>query len=224
MFVDLGVPLAGNSAWMCERARTGFDGRADVAHVPLALDTRRFAPIDRAVARGLLGLPERPTVLVGAIDMAERRKGGHLLREIVPRLRGAGVEVVAFGHNSEYLPDVRGLGFITDERVMPVALSACDVFLNLSLEESFGQTLMEAAACGVPSVAIARGGVTDVARDGCNAVVLDSEDPQRLADATYALLADDARRVALGREGRTIAEREYSLEAQADRWRRVLGG
>ncbi|MBL9150048.1 MAG: glycosyltransferase [Phycisphaerae bacterium] len=223
VFVDLGVPLAGNSTWMCERARAGFDGRADVALVPLALDTRRFAPVDRTIARRLLGLPERPIVLVGAIDMAERRKGGHLLRDIVPRLRGAGVEVVAFGHNSEYLPDVRGLGFITDERVMPIALSACDVFLNLSLEESFGQTLMEAAACGVPSVAIARGGVPDIARDGCNAVVVDAEDPHFIADATCALLRDDARRLALGREGRALAEREYSLEAQAQRWETLLG-
>lgn len=223
VFVGLGVPLAANSSWMAARAREGFGGAASVALLPLALDERRFAPIDRGVARRLLGVPEdAPTVLVGAVDVSERRKGGHLLRAAAPALAAAGATVLAFGHNSQYLPGVRGLGYVGDERLMPVVLSASDVFLNVSLEESFGQTLMEAAACAVPSVAIARGGVPDIARPGENAILVEEEDPARLVDATLALLRDPARRAELGAAGRRLVERSFSLPAQALRWREHL--
>lgn len=222
VFVEGGVPLAANSRWMAERAREGFGPRATVVLQPLALDARRFAPIDRGVARRLLGLPEAPTVLVGAIDMADRRKGGHLLRDVVPRLQQAGVQVIAFGHNSQYLPGARGLGFIEDERVMPVVLAASDLFLNVSLEESFGQTLMEAAACGVPSVAIARGGIPDIARHEVNAILVDREAPEVLAAAVLDLLADRFLRERLGVGGRRLVEAEFTLEAQAKRWQEWL--
>lgn len=219
IFVELGAPLAANSRWMAARAREGFAGSASVSLLPLALDERRFAPIDRTVARRLLGVADRPTVLVGAVDVGERRKGGHLLMEAIPRLTAAGVAVLAFGHNSQYLPGVRGLGYIDDERLMPIVLSASDLFLNVSLEESFGQTLMEAAACGVPSVAIAKGGVSDVARHDENAILVEEASPSLLVSAVRGLLADDARRRRLGDRGRSIAESEYSLPAQARRWR-----
>jgi glycosyltransferase involved in cell wall biosynthesis len=223
VFVARGVPLAANSAWMAARACEGFGGAASVSLLPLALDERRFAPIDRGVARRLLALPEdAPTVLVGAVDVSERRKGGHLLRAVVPDLAAAGATVLAFGHNSQYLPGVRGLGYIGDERLMPVILSASDVFLNVSLEESFGQTLMEAAACAVPSVAIARGGVPEIARHGENALLVEDEDPARLVQATLSLLRDAARRAELGRAGRRLVERDFSLPAQARRWREYL--
>ncbi|MDZ4753804.1 MAG: glycosyltransferase [Phycisphaerae bacterium] len=220
VFTELGIPLAANSEWMRDRAVEGFGGRAHVTLLPLALDTRRFAPIDKGLARRLLGLPsDRPIVLAGAIDMSDRRKGGHLLRSVVPIVRErSGAEFVAFGHNSQYVPNVRGLGYIDDERLMPVALSAADVFVNTSLEESFGQTLMEAAACGVPSVAIARGGVPDIARRDENALLVDEEEAQPLADATLRLLADAPLRARLGDAGRALVQRTFSLEAQAERW------
>jgi glycosyltransferase involved in cell wall biosynthesis len=103
-----------------------------------------------------------------------------------------------------------------------VVLSAADLFLNASLEESFGQTLLEAAACGVPSVAIARGGVTDIARDGENAVTVGSEDPAEFAAAAIRLAGDERLRARLGQGGRDLVEREFTLARQAARWREAL--
>lgn len=224
LFVDAGIPIAANSRWTASRAGEAFGGRGTVELLHLGLDTRRFAPLDRRVARRLLGLDDRPTVLVGAVDLPlDPFKGGATVREIAPILASEGVQVVAFGFNSERMPSIRGLGFIRDERIMPVVMSAADLFLSVSIEESFGQTLMEAAACGVPTVAVSRGGIPDIARDGVNARLLAEGDPATVLAAVREVLADEDGRAAMGKAGRRLVEREFSLEAQADRWRTFLG-
>lgn len=224
LFVDAGIPIAANSRWTASRAGEAFGGGGTVELLHLGLDTRRFAPLDRRVARRLLGLDDRPTVLVGAVDLPlDPFKGGATVREIAPILASEGVQVVAFGFNSERMPSIRGLGFIRDERIMPVVMSAADLFLSVSIEESFGQTLMEAAACGVPTVAVSRGGIPDIARDGVNARLLAEGDPATVLAAVREVLADEDGRAAMGKAGRRLVEREFSLEAQADRWRTFLG-
>jgi glycosyltransferase involved in cell wall biosynthesis len=224
VFLDVGVPIAANSRWTASRASEAFGGKASVSLLHLGLDTRRFSPIDRGVARRMLGLEDRPTVVLGAMDLLmDPFKGGSTVREVAPRLSAEGIQVVAFGFSSDRIPSVRSLGPIRDERIMPVVMSAADLFLSVSIEESFGQTLMEAAACGVPTVAVSRGGIPDIARDGVNARLLAEGDPATVLAAVREVLADDEGRAAMGKAGRRLVEREFSLEAQADRWRTFLG-
>ena len=44
--------------------------------------------------------------------------------------------------------------------------SAADVFVIPSLQESFGQTVIESLACGTPVVGFASGGIVDMVRPG----------------------------------------------------------
>jgi glycosyltransferase involved in cell wall biosynthesis len=222
VFVERGVPLVANSRWTEAMAREALGDGAEVALVPLGVDTACFAPIDRGVARAALGLdPDdtTPLVLFGSVDASMPEKGGPVFRRVLESMRGDGVRFACFGHHSASFPGATSLGFIADERAMPVLYGACDCYLTLSAVETFGQTALEAAACARPVVSLRGGGIVDIARDGLNARTLVDAEPRAVADALREVLGDPDRARAMGEAGRALALASHSLEAQAAGWR-----
>ena len=68
------------------------------------------------------------------------------------------------------------------------ALASGDVFLNPSVTEAFGNVTLEAMACGLPVVAAAATGATNLVVDGTTGILCDPGDTEAFADAleTYA--------------------------------------
>jgi D-inositol-3-phosphate glycosyltransferase len=94
---------------------------------------------------------------------------------------------------------------------MPALLRSADVIVCAPWYEPFGIVPLEAMACGVPVVATAVGGQIDSVVHGVTGVHVPPRDPDRLAAALRELLADGARRAALGAAGRRRAERLYDF-------------
>ncbi|MBI2544171.1 MAG: glycosyltransferase, partial [Candidatus Rokubacteria bacterium] len=79
-----------------------------------------------------------------------------------------------------------------------------------------GLVLAEAAACGLPAVAVSASGVDEVVANGETGILAKAE-PRELADAAIALLLDPARRRAMGESARRLAEREFCARRQTGR-------
>jgi phosphatidylinositol alpha-mannosyltransferase len=95
-------------------------------------------------------------------------------------------------------------------------LAAAKLFVSPALGgESFGMVLVEALACGTPVVASDIPGFAGVVSADAAALVPPG-DEQALVDAVCDLLADEPRRVAMGRAGRALAE-GYSWDGIAAR-------
>src|SRR5204862_5714134 len=94
---------------------------------------------------------------------------------------------------------------------MPALLRSADAVVGAPWYEPFGIVPLEAMACGVPVVATAVGGQIDSVVHGVTGVHVPPRDPEALAAALRDLLADDARRAALGAEGRRRARRLYGF-------------
>jgi glycosyltransferase involved in cell wall biosynthesis len=101
------------------------------------------------------------------------------------------------------------------EDVAPI-IASLDVLVSASRTESFGMVLAEAAACGVPAVAVSAPGCEEVVRDG-ETGVLTKSDPMALGDAVIGLLLDAERRVAMGRRARRLAERLFDVRLMIER-------
>jgi glycosyltransferase involved in cell wall biosynthesis len=229
IFVECGIPLVANSCWSRQSALDALGTEVSVDVVPLGVDTDCFAPMPRDVARAALGLERSlddsvPLVVFGSVDTALPEKGGPVLRRVMNLMRHDGVRFACFGHRSEAFDRAIPLGFIADERMMPIVYGAADCYVTLSAVESFGQTALEAAACGRPIVALRGGGIVEVAVDGVNAITVHDAEPDAVAWAIRTVLSDSTRASAMGLAGRALAKSRYSLATQASSWRAWIGG
>jgi glycosyltransferase involved in cell wall biosynthesis len=93
---------------------------------------------------------------------------------------------------------------------MPALIRSADAVICVPWYEPFGIVPLEAMACGVPVVASAVGGLTDTVVDRATGWLVPTRDPGALARALRALLADPARRTAMGEAGRDRVEQWYA--------------
>ena len=76
------------------------------------------------------------------------------------------------------------------------ALASGDIFLNPSVTEAFGNVTLEAMACGLPVVAAAATGATNLVRDGESGSLVEPGEVEQFADALERYVRDpDLRRV-----------------------------
>ena len=201
---------------------------APVAVVPTGIDLARFCPGDRRAARTVLGLPEdAPTVLyVGRLDR-EKSVDRVLLafERAASTLASARLLLVGQGTEGQRLrrlaatlsarDRIRFLG-VRAHDTLPGCYQAADVFLFASETETQGLVLAEAAACGLPAVAVSAPGCDEVVRDG-ETGILTKNDPATLGDAVIGLLLDPERRRRMGHRAREIAAQEFDVRLQIER-------
>ena len=86
------------------------------------------------------------------------------------------------------------------------AYATFDVFVHTGTEETFGQTLQEAMATGLPVVAPASGGPLDLVAHGERGLLYSPHDDDALRAAVARLAADPALRSVMGAAGRAFVE------------------
>lgn len=93
---------------------------------------------------------------------------------------------------------------------LPDFLNASDLLVHPSVNEQFGQVLVEAMACGLPAIAVDRGGPADILEHRETGWLIPPDDPAALIDAMVAAVNDRAKRLRLGKAARAEAIRSYA--------------
>jgi glycosyltransferase involved in cell wall biosynthesis len=202
--------------------------RAPIAVVPTGVDLVRFRPGDREAARRSLGVGQgEPLVLyVGRLDReksVDRVLGAfERVASTIPAARlvlvGQGTEAERLRRTAASLPVAERIRFLglRPHDSLAECYQAADVFLFASETETQGLVLAEAAACGLPAVAVDAPGCDEVVRDG-DTGILTKRDPAALAEAVIGLLLDPERRRAMARRAREVAEHLFDVRLQIDR-------
>jgi len=208
------------SQWMSDLvAASPLLSRFDVRYIPTGIDLEVFRPGPRQEARRRLLLPlDRRIVFFAAANINERRKGLHLLAEALRRLDDPPLLLVAGSGTVARGIETRYLGTVMDEEVLADAYRAADVFAVPTLADVLTQTAPESIACGTPCIAFDRGGVTDVVRHMQTGYSARFGDIDSFAEGLRTLLGDDELLARLGRRCREVAEQEFSVDVQVQRY------
>lgn len=91
---------------------------------------------------------------------------------------------------AQQIPDIHFTGFLLGETKANV-LASCDVFCSPSPYETFGRTVVEAMASGIPVVTVNSGAVSEYVLDGVNGYLVPPNDVEGLANGIYKALSSN---------------------------------
>ena len=204
----------------------GCGARCRIERLEPPADTERVRCAPRADARAALGLDERPVVFyVGRI--ADEKRVGVLVAEFAATLEKVPDALLVLGgagrREHTVARDVRRRGLqasvrplgAVDAETLSLWYAAADVCASASRSETGPLTVVEAMACGCPSVALRAPGFEDRIVDGeCGLLVEDR--PGAIGEALARVLLDMPLRARLS-AGALRRSSLYTPEAGTDR-------
>ena len=200
--------------------------------VPNGVDLSCFnGEVDAVVMREELGIGDEPLV-VTASRLIKRKSPDLLISAFARVLKvvpDAKLVIAGSGREEDNLSrQIKGLNIINSvfmvgklpkEKVAQL-MAAADVFVLPSKMESFGLSLLEASAAGVPVVCSNAGGVPEVFQDGFNALLYPPGDDNAMAKAIICLIQDRELAKTISANAVETASR-FTWEMAAERTLRV---
>lgn len=201
IYNNSGIHFVSCSKWLGEQARhstllTGL--QVDV--IPNPIDTKIYYPYDKKQARLHATLPvDKRIILFASQRVTLERKGiAYFIQAIeklasqYPNMIKDTVIAVLGGHAEDVIPQLAipaiPLGYISDERKLVDIYNSSDVFVIPSLDENLPNTIMEAMACGVPSVGFKVGGIPEMIVHQKNGYLAKYKDADDLANGIHWVL------------------------------------
>lgn len=224
------VTMVTCSQWLGDEAKkSALLSRQDITTIPNPIDTHRYRPSDKKKARQSLGLPvDGHIILFASQRVTNPNKGMQYLIEACKLMASKhpdccdNTSVAILGGHAEEIANslpfpTHALGYVNDEQRIVAVYNAADVFVLPSLSENLPNTIMEAMACGVPSVGFHIGGIPEMIEHLSNGYVAKFRDATDLANGIYYVL-DEADQQVLSNNCLQKVARNYSQQSVAMRY------
>lgn len=204
--------------WMADVARSSVLAQGHLVRIiPNAIERTVFLPGDGREERKALGIWSDATVIAFAAmgGTKDPRKGFDILKAAIPELLqvlpGRHLCLLIIGEKKvenvlDGIPTFWA-GHVDSETRMVQLLNAADVFAAPSRQDNLPNTVAEALACGLPSVAFDVGGIPDLIQHKKNGYLAKPFCAGDFARGIHWTLADDARLVLLKQAARDSTAR-----------------
>ena len=211
------------------------DNRYDpvrITSVRTGIDLARFRPLDPSDARARLAVDTRPAVAI--VATLRDWKGHDDLLDAWVRLRadvpGWQLLVIGDGPRRAHLEGrVAAMGLERDVRFtgnqddVPSWFACAEIAVLPSYgDEGVPQSLMQAAACGLPAVSTPVGAIAEAVRDGETGLLVPPRDAQALAAALARLMGDAPLRKLMGAAAHAYAQENFGIDRMLDGMERVF--
>lgn len=205
-----------------------------ISQIHNGVDTDRFRPAvgGRAPIEGSPFNESRYWVVGTVGRMQTVKDQPNLARAFVEALRGradaaARLRLVVVGDGplrAETEQILRDAGllehawFAGERADVPELLRGLDCFALPSRTEGISNTILEAAASGLPIVATRVGGNTEIVEENVTARLVPPSDPRALADALLGFAADPVTARRMGKAGRELVAQRFGLDRMVERY------
>lgn len=182
--------------------------RNQVVNVPNGLDLDRFEPCYT---------PENYFVFFGRLVNV---KGVQTLLEAMRHVPDGKLIIAGSGDLEDELKqfarvhnlhNVEFLGHVNSGLVELIQRAAFSVVPS-EWYENYSMSVIESLACGTPVVGARIGGIPEQVHDGINGLLFESGNAVELAEKINAMLADPAKTIEMGHNGRAQVEQQNSLD------------
>ena len=218
--------LVAPSQWMADCAQMScLMAGWPIYVIPNPLDLQRWSPLEKPLARQILGLPlTSPIILFGAMGGTnDPRKGGDLLISALHHLLANWEHpdnlpnLVIFGEqtNSKVLDiglPAHFLGPLHDDVSLRLAYSAADVMVVPSRLDNLPNTATEAMACGTPVVSFRIGGLPEIIDHALNGMLVEPFEVLDLARSINHVIKNPEISTAMARKARQKAKCSWGYE------------
>ena len=214
------------SRWLYDLARQSpvLEGKR-IELIPNGLDLATFSPGNRRGARLGLGIESDSIVLCFSSEklMSSPYKGGKEMLEILRHLdRESELPVHILMIGGDRLPldfgrlTITQTGYLKGEQEMIRCYQASDIFIYPTRADNLPSSLMEATACGLPSISFDVGGCREIIADGENGILVAPSDIMGFVQATLRLAADPQLREKFSVQARQTAVSKFDIGQMAD--------
>lgn len=182
-----------------------FKGATKV--IPNPVDVKRFRPAQSRSGRFRSNYCTNGRVLVIVVGRVAREKNLDLICELLGRDNRVQPVFVGDGPYAPALKKRWGAkvtGFLRGQELVE-AYQQADVFVQLSVSETFGLSFVEALACGLPALVLRSQGLAGSMTPESGVEVLEREDLPTLADRCVSLVLDGERYCERSRRVREFA-------------------
>ncbi len=234
LFKNANLAIVSPSHWLAscaQKSKLFKDLRVEV--IPYSLEVETFSPLPKPKAKKKLGLgPETITILFGAVDAKEKRKGFQVLLAAMQRclsnakfqqlIADERLKILSFGHLNDDLKaidiPVLSLGYLESDEKISLVYSAADLFVLPSLEDNSPLTMLEAMSCGTPVIGSSVGGIPDMVKDEVTGKLFSPGESKKLSEAILSFLFNSKQQEIMGQNCRQLIEKDYALPVQAKRY------
>lgn len=175
--------IVGPSQWICDEVKQSFLGEKEIICIPNGIDTNVFRVKDTDFRKK--HSLENKFIIMGMADKWLHKKNVFTVNEILKSL-GAEDVIVLVGVELHDMPyhskKIIAIPYISDRDYLADLYNEADVFVNLTLADTFPTVNMEAICCGTPVVTYDVGGSAEII-DEMTGVAVPVGDTQRLLSA-----------------------------------------
>ncbi len=220
------------SQWLADLAgKSGLLEDIPIEAIPNPIDTSQFCVLEKPVFRKRWSIPSDKFVLLfSAMNVQDTRKGFAYLQEALgllyheyPDLRDRlALAVVGKGAGKDenlQFPTYY-LGSLATPEAMNEAYNVADAFVLPSLEDNLPNTVMEAMACGLPTVAFHTGGLPEMIQHQKTGYLASLKDARSLAEGIL-FLVNHTDFPTLGRQAREFVKAQYAEQRVAEMYAKV---
>jgi glycosyltransferase involved in cell wall biosynthesis len=116
-------------------------------------------------------------------------------------------------------------GFISTKQGLPELYRIAHLFITASEIETQGLVLLEAAASGLPIVAVRASCIPELVHDGINGFLAEPDDVDGLGQGMIALLSDENKAAQMGGSSLALAQQHdnrFTIEAHEKLYRQLI--